>query len=69
MTTTTFPSDAFVALPPAAAADRTIFAKNSGRPANEVQEVIYVPASDHAAGSKIKVSDNPSFSIIDNPEQ
>ena len=48
--------DTFVALPPATANGCVIFGKNSDRPGSEVQEVIHVPATDHPAGSKVKVS-------------
>ena len=47
--------DTFVALPPATAAGNVIFGKNSDRPDDEVQEVIYVPAEDHPPGSKCQV--------------
>ena len=47
--------DTFVVLPPASSNDCVIFGKNSDRPKEEVQEVIYVPASDHASGEKLQV--------------
>jgi secernin len=47
--------DTFVALPPATAKGRVIFGKNSNRPGSEVQEVVFVPAADHASGSKVQV--------------
>lgn len=47
--------DTFVALPPATAKGRVIFGKNSDRPSSEVQEVVFVAASDHPAGSKVQV--------------
>ncbi|XP_029429127.1 secernin-2 isoform X2 [Rhinatrema bivittatum] len=45
--------DCFVALPPASASQVVIFGKNSDRPRNEVQEVIYSPAALHPQGSKV----------------
>ena len=47
--------DTFVALPPATANGCVIFGKNSDRPCNEVQEVVYFPAGDHSPGSKVEV--------------
>ena len=47
--------DTFVVLPPATGNGSVIFGKNSDRPKDEVQEVIYVPASDHASGEKVQV--------------
>lgn len=46
--------DTFVALPPATGKGRVIFGKNSDRPALEVQEVVFVPAADHALGCKLQ---------------
>ncbi|KAL6100828.1 scrn3 [Pungitius sinensis] len=46
--------DTFVALPPSTAGQRIIFGKNSDRPCDEVQEVVYHPARDHAAGDKLE---------------
>ena len=48
--------DTFVVL-----ADKTqngvvIFGKNSDRPKDEVQEVVYVPAADHSDGAKLQAS-------------
>jgi len=48
--------DTFVALPPAAAGGRVVFGKNSDRPSDEVQEVLYVPAAAHPAGAQLEVS-------------
>ena len=48
--------DTFVVLPPASINECVIFGKNSDRPKEEVQEVIYVPASDHASGKKLQVT-------------
>ena len=47
--------DTFVALPPVTLYGYVIFGKNSDRPANEVQEVVYQPASENEAGSKLQV--------------
>ncbi|TKS67205.1 Secernin-3 [Collichthys lucidus] len=46
--------DTFVALPPSTEGQRIIFGKNSDRPCDEVQEVVYFPATDHAAGEKVE---------------
>ncbi|KAJ0005649.1 hypothetical protein NQD34_015543 [Periophthalmus magnuspinnatus] len=46
--------DTFVALPPSTVGQRIIFGKNSDRPCDEVQEVVYVPASDHAEGRTVE---------------
>ncbi|KAM8856068.1 secernin-3 isoform 1-T2 [Spinachia spinachia] len=46
--------DTFVALPPSTEAQRIIFGKNSDRPCDEVQEVVYHPARDHDAGEKLE---------------
>ena len=48
--------DTFVALNAATTKGCIIFGKNSDRPKGEVQEVLYFPAADHAAGSKVQVS-------------
>lgn len=47
--------DTFVALPPAAAGARVVFGKNSDRPADEVQEVVYFPAAAHPPGAALEV--------------
>lgn len=39
--------DTFVALPPATVENRIIFGKNSDRLCDEVQEVVYFPATVH----------------------
>lgn len=39
--------DTFVALPPTTVDNRIIFGKNSDRPCDEVQEVVYFPAAVH----------------------
>uniref|UniRef100_A0A3B4FL90 Secernin 3 n=1 Tax=Pundamilia nyererei TaxID=303518 RepID=A0A3B4FL90_9CICH len=46
--------DTFVALPPSTEGQRIIFGKNSDRPCDEVQEVVYFPATDYAAGEKVE---------------
>ncbi|KAJ7313656.1 hypothetical protein JRQ81_005239 [Phrynocephalus forsythii] len=46
--------DCFVSLPPASASKEVIFGKNSDRPRDEVQEVVYFPAESHAKGSKVQ---------------
>ena len=48
-------SDIFVVLPPLTADNCVLFAKNSDRPPTEVQEVVYCPATDHSAGTKLHV--------------
>ncbi|XP_008111656.2 secernin-2 isoform X2 [Anolis carolinensis] len=50
--------DCFVSLPPASAAREVIFGKNSDRPKDEVQEVVYFPAECHAKGTKVQVRCN-----------
>lgn len=47
--------DCFVSLPPGSKEDYVIFGKNSDRPRDEVQEVVYYPASSHAPGSTVEV--------------
>ena len=47
--------DTFVALPPATANGCVIFGKNSDRPANEVQEVVYHAATQSEPGTKLQV--------------
>ncbi|XP_035263075.1 secernin-3-like isoform X1 [Anguilla anguilla] len=46
--------DTLVALPPSTVGPRVVFGKNSDRPCDEVQEVLYFPAADHAAGEKVE---------------
>ncbi|XP_070831795.1 secernin-3 [Chaetodon trifascialis] len=46
--------DTFVALPPSTVGQRIIFGKNSDRPCDEVQEVVYFPARDYNAGEKVE---------------
>lgn len=47
--------DTFVALPPSTKGRRVVFAKNSDRPSDEVQEVLYFPARDYSEGEKVEV--------------
>ena len=47
--------DTFAVLPPASNKHCVIFGKNSDRPKGEVQEVIYVPSSDHVSDGKLQV--------------
>lgn len=51
------PSCCLVAFPPRAKDGLVVFGKNSARPRDEVQEVVYFPAADHEAESKVEVSD------------
>ncbi|XP_069695187.1 secernin-2 [Periplaneta americana] len=46
--------DTFVVLPPLTAHGGVIFGKNSDRPNGEVQELIYQPTQQHAAGDKLQ---------------
>ncbi|XP_035532060.1 secernin-3 isoform X1 [Morone saxatilis] len=46
--------DTFVALPPSTWGQHVIFGKNSDRPCDEVQEVVYFPAGDYDAGGKVE---------------
>ncbi|MBN3300292.1 SCRN3 protein, partial [Amia calva] len=46
--------DTFVALPPSTVGERVIFGKNSDRPCDEVQEVVYFPAAKYSAGDKLE---------------
>ncbi|XP_076025959.1 secernin-3 [Genypterus blacodes] len=46
--------DTFVALPPSTKGNRVIFGKNSDRPCDEVQEVVYFPARDYSAGKSVE---------------
>lgn len=61
-----FSCDTFVVLPPLTDSNFRIFGKNSDRPANEVQEIIFV-SNQHT--SHIQVMKNPSdltiyFSLV-----
>nr|XP_033800329.1 secernin-3 [Geotrypetes seraphini]XP_033800330.1 secernin-3 [Geotrypetes seraphini]XP_033800331.1 secernin-3 [Geotrypetes seraphini]XP_033800332.1 secernin-3 [Geotrypetes seraphini]XP_033800333.1 secernin-3 [Geotrypetes seraphini] len=46
--------DTFVALPPATVGSRIIFGKNSDRPSDEVQEIVYFPASTYNPGEELE---------------
>ncbi|KAM8857065.1 secernin-3 isoform 1-T1 [Synchiropus picturatus] len=46
--------DTFVALPPSTERQQIIFGKNSDRPCDEVQEVVYYPARDHPPGQTVE---------------
>ncbi|KAM6972751.1 secernin-2 [Aplochiton taeniatus] len=48
--------DCFVSLPPGSRDDHVIFGKNSDRPREEVQEVVYYPAASHPPGSMVECS-------------
>ncbi|XP_007944627.1 secernin-1 [Orycteropus afer afer] len=48
------PSYCFVAFPPRAKDGLVVFGKNSARPRDEVQEVVYFPAADHEPESKVE---------------
>ncbi|MGH0117386.1 UNVERIFIED_CONTAM: hypothetical protein FKN15_034573 [Acipenser sinensis] len=49
------PSSSFVAFPPAAEAGRVFFGKNSTRPRDEVQEVVYFPCAEYEPGAQVEV--------------
>ncbi|KAG2464773.1 secernin-1-like isoform X1 [Polypterus senegalus] len=59
------PSFAFVFFPPATEQGQVIFGKNSARPRDEVQEVVYFPSVDHSPGSKIECT----YIVIDQVER
>lgn len=46
--------DCFVSLPPGSKSDQVIFGKNSDRPRNEVQEVVYYSSKSHSPGSTVE---------------
>ncbi|XP_012576207.1 PREDICTED: secernin-1 [Condylura cristata] len=48
------PSYCFVAFPPRAKEGLVVFGKNSARPRDEVQEVVYFSAADHEPDSKVE---------------
>ncbi|XP_001510412.2 secernin-1 [Ornithorhynchus anatinus] len=48
------PSYCFVAFPPCAKDGLVVFGKNSARPRDEVQEVVYIPAAVHESESKVE---------------
>ena len=51
--------DTFVAFPPATADGNVIFGKNSDRPGNEVQEIVYRPGKQYNGGEKLQVGVSP----------
>nr|CAD7602503.1 unnamed protein product [Timema genevievae] len=57
--------DTFVVLPPLTAHGGIVFGKNSDRPNGEVQELVYQPAQEHSAGSKLKCT----YISVDQVEQ
>lgn len=59
--------DTFVALPPSTDRQRIIFGKNSDRPCDEVQEVVYFPARDYSAEEKVEVGWHWQFVIARQP--
>lgn len=62
--------DTLVALPPSTEGQRIIFGKNSDRPCDEVQEVLYFPAADYEPGSKVEVGSRApvsTFLLCDKP--
>ena len=65
MTSSPQSCDTFVALPPATADGCIIFGKNSDRPDDEVQEVVYYPSKDYDAGSKVMVGYNYMIKVED----
>lgn len=60
--------DTFVALPPSTEGQRIVFGKNSDRPCDEVQEVVYFPARDYDAGEHVEVGDTSSRRLPSNFE-
>lgn len=58
--------DTFVALPPSTESQHIIFGKNSDRPCDEVQEVVYFAARDYAEGEKVEVGDTDSLLLPSN---
>lgn len=58
--------DTFVALPPSTEGQRIIFGKNSDRPCDEVQEVVYFPARDYDEGERVEVGDTDSLLLLSN---
>lgn len=56
--------DTFVALPPSTEGQRIIFGKNSDRPCDEVQEVVYFPARDYEEEEKVEVGDSYRQPVI-----
>lgn len=56
--------DTFVALPPSTVGQRIIFGKNSDRPCDEVQEVVYFPAKAYGAEEKLEVGPGHTSSLF-----
>lgn len=61
------PSYCFVAFPPCSKDGLVVFGKNSARPRDEVQEVVYFAAAEHDPGSKVEVRVNCSIQTVRNP--
>lgn len=55
--------DCFVSLPPGSRDDQVIFGKNSDRPRDEVQEVVYHPAASHPPGSTLEVKQARTLTV------
>lgn len=60
------PSYCFVAFPPCSKDGLVVFGKNSARPRDEVQEVVYFAAADHEPGSKVEVRVNCYIQTVRN---
>lgn len=60
------PSYCFVAFPPCSKDGLVVFGKNSARPRDEVQEVVYFAAAEHDPGSKVEVRVNCSIQTVRN---
>lgn len=60
------PSYCFVAFPPCSKDGLVVFGKNSARPRDEVQEVVYFAAADHEPGSKVEVRVNCYIQAVRN---
>lgn len=60
------PSYCFVAFPPCSKDGLVVFGKNSARPRDEVQEVVYFAAATHDPGSKVEVRVNRYVSAMRN---
>lgn len=60
------PSYCFVAFPPCSKEGLVVFGKNSARPRDEVQEVVYFAAAEHEPGSKVEVRVNCCIQTVRN---
>lgn len=60
------PSYCFVAFPPCSKDGLVVFGKNSARPRDEVQEVVYFAAAEHEPGSKVEVRVNCCIQTVRN---